>query len=426
MYDWANSVYSLTITTAIFPIYFENVSKSIFIFNRELQNTALYSFILSISFLLVAFINPLLSGLADVGGFRKKFMTFFTLLGSIACIGLYFFTQNTLWIGITGFATATVGYAGSLVFYNAYLPQIATPDRFDKLSAHGYAMGYIGSVILLVINLLCISYYETLGFQDSLSAIRFAFLTVGVWWGAFGLFAISRLPNDSKNNIQSQWLLKGYKEANSTFLKIRKNPVLFRFLLSFFFYSMGVQTVMYIATLFGVVELQLVSDRLILVILIIQLVAIAGAYFFAYLSKMFGVIMSISIMIMLWMLVCLGAYFTTTEWEFYGLAVLVGSIMGGIQSQSRSAFAAFIPTNETKHLTTYFSFYELAEKFSIVLGTLSYGILIEITGGMRNSIILLIVFFIIASVLTIKVRKLSLNLKEEQIEPNNSKPLNTE
>lgn len=414
MYDWANSVFSLTIATSIFPIYFQEVTGDengmMLIAGFSIKNTVLYSYILSFAYLLVAFTNPLLSGLSDVAGFRKRFMSGFAFVGSLACMALYGFQAENIWIGIVGFAIATMGFAGSLVFYNAYLPEIATPDKFDKLSAKGYALGYIGSVILLIINLVTITYFEEIGFKDKTQAVRFAFLTVGVWWAVFGAYAIYNLPKEKKVlKLDYNLWFKGYKESLKVFKNIQKVPLQLHFLLAFFFYAMGTQTIMYVATLFGTDELGLPANSLIMAILLIQFVGVAGAYLFAYVSKKIGTLKSIAIMIVVWIGVCIGAYYTTTAVHFYILAVVVGSVMGGIQSQSRSAFAALIPGN--KDNASYFSFYELSEKFAIVLGTFSYGFLIALTGNMRSSILLLTSFFIIGFVLMIRL----IRMKEKGI-----------
>lgn len=406
MYDWANSVFSLTIATSIFPIYFQNVTGDdkgmVEIFGAQLHSTVLYSYILSFAFLLVAIVNPLLSGLSDVAGLRKRFMTGFMLLGSSACIMLYKFDSEFLCVGIIGFALSTMGYAGSLVFYNAYLPEIATPDRFDKLSAKGFSLGYIGSVTLLIINLLSITYFDLLGFADKSQATRFAFLSVGLWWALFGLYSIWHLPKEGTRQTNGQTLLlKGYKESKKVFNTIRQKPLQYKFLGAFFFYSMGTQTVLYVATLFGTEELKLPADKLIIAILLIQFVGIAGAYFFAYVSKKKGTFFSLSVMILIWLGVCVGAYFTYHEWQFYLLAIVVGSVMGGIQSQSRSAFAALIPGDIDN--ASYFSFYELTEKLAIVLGTFSYGLLIELSGNMRNSVLMLTSFFVVGLFLMIRL-----------------------
>jgi UMF1 family MFS transporter len=406
MYDWANSVFSLTIATSIFPIYFQNVTGDeqgmVQFLGLTLHNTVLYSYILSFAFLLVALINPLLSGLSDVAGLRKRFISIFTLLGSLACLFLYAFDSDRLWVGVWGFAIATMGYAGSLVFYNAYLPEIATPDRFDKLSAKGYALGYIGSVILLIVNLITIDFHSFFGFATETQAVRFSFLTVGLWWGLFGAYSISKMPAEGgKIKAKTNLLFKGYKESLKVFRNIQKVKLQRHFLWTFFFYSMGTQTVMYVATLFGTDELKLPADRLIISILLIQFIGVAGAYFFAWVSKKLGVFSSIAIMILIWIVVCVAAYFTYYEWQFYLLAVLVGSVMGGIQSQSRSAFASIIPGD--KDNASYFSFYELSEKVAIVLGTFSYGLLIELSGNMRNSVLLLTTFFMIGFLMIVRL-----------------------
>jgi UMF1 family MFS transporter len=398
MYDWANSVFSLSIATSIFPIYFQNVTGGdtgmVHFGGFVIKNTVLYSFTLSFSYLLVSLLNPLLSGLSDIGGFRKKFMTLFTLLGSLSCMGLAAFTPDNLPIGVACFGLATMGYAGSLVFYNAYLPEIASPDQYDKLSARGFAMGYLGSVILLITNLLLISFYAKWGFASSGQATRFSFFTVGLWWLVFGLFSLKKLPKDIHSQAFSRKVFaRGYKETLDVFKSIRTVPVLSQFLLAFFFFGMGTQTVMYVATLFGKDELNVPEQGLIVSIMLIQFVGIAGAYFFAFISKKIGNIRSIMLMIWVWIGVCIGAYFTYHAYQFYILAFVVGSVMGGIQSQSRSAFAALVPGKNDN--ASYFSFYELTEKLAIVLGTFSYGLLISLTGTMRNSILLLTVYFLL-------------------------------
>jgi MFS transporter, UMF1 family len=406
MYDWANSVFSLTIGTTIFPIYFQHVTSvnggMISLAGMNFKNTVVYSFIISFSFLMVAFINPLLSGLADVAGLRKRFMTMFTLLGCVASISLIGFTESMIWVGILGFALATMGYAGSLVFYNAYLPEIATPDKLDTLSARGFAMGYIGGVLLLIINLLTIHYHELIGLKSEWQASRISFMTVGLWWLFFGIRSIMGLPGEVgiSNNNGHIWY-KGYRESRKVFVEILKNSVQRKFLTAFFFYSMGTQTILYVAALFGADELQLPAEHLILSILLIQFLGILGAYAFAYVSKKKGSFYSITVMIVIWIGVCIGAYFTVYGWQFYLLAVAVGTVMGGIQSQSRSAFASIIPGESAN--ASYYSFYELSEKIATVLGTFSFGILIDITGSMRGSILLLTSFFIIGWILMIRL-----------------------
>lgn len=414
MYDWANSVYSLTITTAVFPIYFAAVSKKSAIavneegqsivrfLGAELPNSVLYSYSLSFAFLAIALINPLLSGIADYSGKKKKFMQFFALMGALSCSMLYFFKAETLWIGVLFFVTATVGYAGSLVFYNAYLPEIATPDQYDRVSAKGFSMGYIGSVLLLVVN---IAMLQT--FADSGEAARLSFLSVGLWWLLFSMYTFIHLPVGNglvKDRNGESYLSKGYQEIRKVFSEVLKEKSIRNFLIAFFFYSMSFQTIMYLASIFGSEELKIPESGLILTILIIQLVAIGGASLFAFSSKKYGNVVTLLFALALCIIVCVAAYLTTTAEQFYALAFLVGLIMGGIQSLSRSTYSKLLP--DTKDHASYFSFYELTDKVGTALGTAIYGLIANLTGSMRNSIFALILFFVIGILFLNTLRKI--------------------
>lgn len=405
MYDWANSVYSLVITSTIFPIYYNAVTSSensdtVFFIGREFKNTALYSYLLSFSFLIIALLSPLLSGMADYSGSKKSFMKFFCWLGAISCASLYFFTAETLWIGVLGFMLATIGFSGSLVFYNAFLPEIATPDRQDKVSARGFALGYIGSSLLLIFNLIIIQKPEWFGIQSASFAPRFSFLLVGVWWIGFASYTFYYLPSNIYNRkISGSVVWNGYHELLKVVKELRYQTGLKLFLLSFFFYNMGVQTVMYVAALFGDKELKLESGQLILTILIIQFVAIAGAYLFAYLSGRFGNLRALLLALSVWILVCYGAYYIYSASEFYLLAFTVGMVMGGVQSLSRSSYSKLLP--DTKDHSSYFSFYDVCDKLGTVLGTASYGLIEELSGSMRNSVVALMSFFMAGLILLV-------------------------
>lgn len=401
MYDWANSVYSLVITSTIFPVYFNSVTKglnpndTVDFFGFEIVNTVLYSYSISFSFLIIALISPILSGIADASGKKLQFMKFFAYLGSLSCIALFFFDGGNLEWGICFSVLASIGYAGSIVFYNAYLPEITTPDKYDFLSAKGFALGYIGSVILLVVNLLMIQFPSWFMLPDDGMAARFSFLITGIWWAGFSQIPFRILPkNPFGKDIKREFLLKGYHEIRKVWNEVKQIKVMNRFLAAFFFYSMGVQTVMYLAATFGDKELGLPGDQLILTILIIQIVAIAGSYFFAFISKKFGNKQSLVIMVLIWVCICAGAYYVYTVYEFFALAFVVGLVMGGIQSLSRSTFSKLIPRNTTDH-ASYFSFYDVTEKMAIVLGTFSYGFIEQITGSMRNSALSLGIFFLV-------------------------------
>ena len=400
-YDWANSVYSLVITSTIFPIYFSAVSRKpdgtsiVDFLGFQLDSSVLFTYAISSAFLIIAFLSPFLTAIADYSGRKKLFLQLFCYLGSLACAGLYFFTKETFDISVVLFVLATIGFSGSIVFYNAYLPEIATEDQYDRLSARGFSMGYIGSVILLIFNLMMIMKPQWFGIAADNTSLppRIAFLTTGIWWFVFAQYTFYHLPgNVYQRKPKGSWILNGFKELKRVLDQVVELPLLKRFLLAYFFYNMGVQTVMYLAAIFGEVELRLPSEVLIITILIIQLVAIAGAYAFARLSGKYGNIRALMVAVAIWIGICVGAYFTYGELQFYALAAVVGSVMGGIQSLSRSTYSKLIPASTIDH-ASYFSFYDVTEKVSIVLGTLAYCMIAQFTCSMRNSILALITFF---------------------------------
>jgi UMF1 family MFS transporter len=400
-YDWANSVYSLVITSTIFPIYYSAVARNtdgstwVDFMGLRLQSPVLFSYAVSASFLIIAGLSPFLTAISDYSGRKKLFMQLFCYLGSLSCVGLYFFTKETFTLSVLLFVAASIGYSGSIVFYNSYLPEIDTEDQYDKLSARGFAMGYIGSVLLLIFNLAMILKPAWFGIAAENTSLppRIAFLTTGIWWFGFAQYTFYHLPgNVYHRKPEGSWVLNGFKELKKVLAQVKELPMLKRFLLAYFFYNMGVQTVMYVATIFGIEELHLPDDALIVTILIIQLVAIAGAYGFATLSNRYGNIRALSVAVVIWIGICIGAYFIRGQFDFYVLAAVVGTVMGGVQSLSRSTYTKFIPATTIDH-ASYFSFYDVTEKISIVLGTLAYGLIAQLTGSMRNSILALVVFF---------------------------------
>jgi UMF1 family MFS transporter len=400
-YDWANSVYSLVITTAIFPLYYEAVMpEKVHFLGREFVNTALINYAGSFGFLLVCLMVPILSGIADYTDSKRKFLAFFCTLGAISCAGLYFFDPSSPALGLVFYVVALIGFWGGLVFYNAYLPQIAPPEMHDKLSARGFAMGYIGSSILLI---TCLIMY----FQNN-DLLKFSFVLTGLWWFGFAQIALRKLPGArSENKYKKSMLTKGYKELRSVWHQMKATKRLRRYLQSFFVYSMGVQTVMLVAVYFGTKEIAWSSDTekttgLIVSVLIIQFIAIPGAYLMAWLSGKWGNIKTLILANVLWALICIAALALHEPIEFYILAGFVGFVMGGIQSLSRSTYAKFIP--ETQDTASFFSFYEVGEKLGIVLGLFFFALLEEL-GDMRTSILALIVFFIGGILLLSRVPK---------------------
>ncbi len=414
MYDWANSVYSLVITSAIFPVYYSAVTGTdgndlVYLFGREYTNTSLYSYTLSASFLLIALLSPMLAGIADYRGIKRAFMQFFCFLGAAACAFLFFFTgKENLWIGILGFFLASIGWSGSIVFYNAFLPEIADKEHHDSVSARGFALGYIGSSLLLIFNLIMIMQPQLFGITDGGLPARISFLMVGLWWAGFAFYTFRNLPKRTRRKVaEGNILFKGFEELLQVFKQVRKQKVLPVFLLSFFFYNMGVQTVMYVAALFGDKELKLESSQLIITVLIIQFVAIGGAYLFSHLSFRFGNFRALMVAIFVWTAICIAAYYTHTAFQFYAVAFIVGMVMGGIQSLSRSTYSKLLP--ETHDTASYFSLYDVCEKIGLVLGTATYGLVEELTGSMRNSVVALILFFVTGLILLMYASRLRKN-----------------
>jgi UMF1 family MFS transporter len=337
---------------------------------------------------------------------------------------LYFFTRDTTTFAVICFGLSLVGWSGSIVFYNSYLPDIATEDQFDRVSARGFSMGYIGSVLLMILNLLVILKREWFGNISESMASRIAFLTVGVWWIGFAQIPLSRLPNAVRRfGIRARqttgsgnYLFNGFRELRTVFGQLQHRPLIKRFLVAFFTYNMGVQTVMYVATIFGSDELKMEGQSLIITILLIQLVAIPGAYGFSRLSERIGNTHALMVAVVIWIGICAGAYFVQTQAQFFALASVVGLVMGGIQSLSRSTYSKLIPA--TTETASYFSFYDVTEKLSIVLGTLVYGLIEQLTGSMRNSVLGLLVLFVVGFLLLWRIpsqKMYGVHLEKEEV-----------
>ena len=415
MYDWANSVYNLVITTTFFPIYFTAVTRKQFgsdiipFLGRKFVNSSLYDYSLAVAYLFIALLYPVLTSIADTRGNKKSFMKFFCYMGSLGCALLYFFNGTNLWLGIICFMMASMGFVGSLVFYNAFLPEIAAPQDRDRVSAKGFSFGYIGSVILQLIGFALVILLP----GDPFLAPRITFLLVGIWWASFAQITFAVLPETrSAGKIDTNIFSESFSAMKEVYLEIKKLPVLKNFLRGYFFYSMGVQTVMLAATLFGSKLLQLPDTKLIITVVVIQLVAIPGAIWMSKLSEKFGNLRVLTGIIVFWISICLAAYYTAyfkeqggnPEFGFYGLAIAVGLVMGGIQSLSRSTYSKLMP--DTKDTSSYFSYYDFTEKLAIVIGMFSFGMIEEVTGSMKNSVLSLIVFFVFGLLWLIRAQNL--------------------
>jgi MFS transporter, UMF1 family len=408
MYDWANSVYSLVITTTFFPIYFDAVTSSAYgedtvpFLGMTFKNSALYLYSLSAAYLIIVFLLPILSSIADSRGNKKSFMKFFCYLGGLACSGLFFFTVNepNLWIGLGCSMLAVIGFVGSVVFYNSYLPEIAAPADMDRISAKGFSLGYVGSVILQIIGFALVLYFTSKG--DNFSGPRYTFLLVGAWWIGFAQITFAYLPNGKPSaTVKNKDVIQaGFNELGKVWSQVKRLAVLKRFLFSFFFYAMGVQTIFLAASFFGSKVLNLQEANLIVTLVIVQLIAIIGATQMAKLSGKFGNFQVLIGAVIIWIIICIAAFLMAnkaesgynTEYLFYGLAAAVGLVMGGIQSISRSTYSKLMP--DTKDTASYFSFYDVTEKTAIVIGMFTFGFVDELS-SMKYSVLFLIIFFTI-------------------------------
>jgi len=413
MYDWANSAYNLVITSTIFPAYYLGITAAsrvgekayVYFFGRRFINSALQDYALAVVFLIVSVSSPILSSIADYKRNKKNWLKGFCYLGAGACIALFFFTKNNIEYGIIAFALAAWGFWSSLVFYNSYLPDIAAPEDQDRISAKGFALGYIGSVLLQIICFVIILKPAWFGLNEADKTIgaRLSFLLTGLWWIGFAQITFRRLPEPSlvERKAKKHVLMNGFHELKLVWDQLKQMPSLRRFLLSFFLYSMGVQTVMLVAAGFGKKEIfpdPKDEPKLLITIIIIQLVAMVGAWVMSRLSKRIGNWWVLAIAVLIWIGVCVGGYLVKTQMTFYVLAAIVGLVMGGIQSMSRSTYSKLLP--ETRDTTSFFSFYDVTEKIALVIGIFIFGFVEERSGSMRNSIFALGSFFI-ASILAL-------------------------
>ena len=432
-YDWANSVYPLVISTAIFPIFYMALfveSDYIELLGFSFKNTALIQFITSFVFFFLAILVPIMSGIADFLSNKKSFMKFFVITGSFSCIGLYFFDLENIYLGIFFYAFALFSFWASLVFYNSYLPDIVKPEDQDKASALGYSYGYVGSVLLLLLNIFMINFPETFGFENSnegkIQAMRVSFLTVGFWWLIFSQYTFYYLPKSNKK-VDRKLIFKksiffgGFDELLAVWKLLKKDKSVKKFLIAFFTFSTAVQTIILIATYFGEQEINWAEGEktsgLILSMLLIQLIAIIGSVGGAYVSKIIGNVNTLIIFNISWFSICIIAYFIESTTEFYIVAGLVGLVMGGIQSLSRSTYSKLIP--ETENTCSYFSFYQMCMIISIVLGTFMSGAIDQITGNIRYSILLFASLFLLGSFLlrNLKVRKTNKDIEKYEKTP---------
>lgn len=415
VFDWANSAYSLVIVSTVFPEIFNAFAGDAPVFlgiNFHAAET-LYTYSICFSFLLIAVLSPLLSGVADYSGRKKSFMQFFTMLGSFSCIALYFFNPNTLWIGVLGAVLASIGYSGSMVFYNAFLPEIAKKDEQDKLSAKGYSYGYLGSSLLLILLLVMVSKYDVLGFSTEVQVFKLGFVMVGIWWIGWSQWTFNVLPKRSEIKLSGTNRFKaGFKELKTVWDELKDDHTILKFLRAFFMIALGLQTLIIVAPLFALNVVGMAGSELIVVVLIMQFLGIVGAFFFSRLSKNRGNVVSLMVATVVYLFICVTAFFFADKTLFYVQAGFMGFALGGMQSQARSAYSKLIPA--ASHTASYFSFYDVLEKLAIVLGTFIYGGVTyflsqsSVISAPRTGILILGIFFLVALFLWLPLKKVKL------------------
>ena len=403
-FDCANSAHSLVITTAVFPPFFAAIApEQVSFLGSTVSSSAMLAYAITIAYAVIAFTSPILSGIADFGGKRKFFMRFFTMVGAFACMAMFWMERPDQWqVGFWTYVFAMIGYAGGVVFNNAYLPIIATPDKFDSLSARGFTYGYIGSTFLLIVNLVMILFYDKLGFPDKGIPTRLAFIMVGAWWLGFSQITFNRMPKDKNTPLSISIVSNGFGELMKVWQTVKTNFNLKRYLASFFFFDSGVQTMIFLATVFASKELKMELTELITLVLVIQIVAAVGAYFFSKVSENKGNKFALVVMLCIWILITFLAFFVHSITAFYALGGLLGFVQGGIQSLARATYAKLMPVG-TKDTTSFYSFYDLTDKAAVIMGTFVFGSIDQII-GIRYSVLAMGILFVIGILLLLPVK----------------------
>ncbi|MBI4671300.1 MAG: MFS transporter [Chloroflexi bacterium] len=402
MYDWANSAFSTTVVSVFFGPYLSALAKAaadanglIYLLGIPIRFDSLFPYCVSISVGLQVIFLPLLGAMADFSHMRKQMLVLFSTLGAVSSLLLFFATAETLWLSALLFIVANLSFGAGIVFYNAYLPSIASEDQRDRVSSRGFAMGYAGGGILLLLNLILFQFSAPLGISEGM-AVRISLASAGVWWLLFSQITFRTLrPRHAVRQIPPGETLFsiGFKQLGNTFRQIRQFPETVRFLIGYLIYNDGIQTVIVVATLFGSQELEMDSTSLILVILMVQVVAFVGAFFFGWLAGQVGAKRAIVLSLFVWSgVVIYAAAALQSVGEFWVLSAVVALVLGGSQALSRSLFADMIPHGREAE---FFSFYEISDRFTSIFGPLIFGLANQITGSLRAGIFSLVILFVV-------------------------------
>lgn len=407
MYDWANSAYGTTVVAALLQIYFARAvvgEAGVSIAGQTFSATALWGYMLGASALVVFLCAPVLGAIADFSAAKKKFLVGFAYTGSLFATLLYFCTAGDVGLTILLFVGSQVCFVAANVFYDAFLPQIATPERLDAVSSRGYAFGYVGGGLQYAIALALVARHDVIGINEAMAA-RIGIGMAGIWWAGWTLFTVkfvkeSRLGEGrGTGNAQLQWhdyLKIGISRTIATAKKVRRFKHLTLFLIAYLVYNDGIHTVSTMATIYGTQELGLSTTVLMVTLLAVQIIAIGGALVFSRIANLLGTKRTIMLTLLLWSGVVTYAYFTQTATEFFLLGAVVGLVLGGSQALSRSFYGAMIPEEASAE---FYGFYSVFSKFSATFGPLTFAFIAQVTGNARLSIISLMVFFIVGLVL---------------------------
>lgn len=409
MYDWANSAYITTVTVAVLPIYFSGTvvpADGFLIGGTRYSATTLWAFLISLSTFIIFLTAPVLGAVADFTATKKRFLMAFCWGGSLFATLLFFCGSGDVWKTMAFFLIAQIGFVGGNVFYDAFLPHIASEDRMDRVSGKGYAYGYLGGGIQFALSIALISWHGALGIDRALAA-RIAMMSAGLWWAGFSAvtFLILKetgtaepLPERYRRLPRPLAFIRlGIDRTVATALRVRRYSHLLLFLVAFMIYDDGIQTVITMATIYGAEEIGLDASVLMLTLLIIQCIALFGALLFSRLGERITAKRALLITLFLWSgVVIYASRFLAGPVGYMVLGIVVGIVLGGSQSLSRSLYGSMIPPRSSAE---FYGFYSVFSKFSAIWGPLVFGIIRQVSGSSRNAIISLVVFFLVGMVL---------------------------
>ncbi|MFQ5823461.1 MAG: MFS transporter [bacterium] len=394
MYDWANSAFATTVMAVFFPAFFKDYWSQ----GADVtESTAILGAANSLAGLMVALMAPILGAIADCGSYKKKFLIFFAYLGVLSTATLFLVHEGEWLLAALTYVLGTIGFSGSIIFYDSILPSIADEKKIDYVSALGYAMGYLGGGLLIVFNAWMFLSPQTFGLADESQAIRLSFITVAIWWGIFCLPIIFLVPEPkrSKSKSMRESVRDGINQLRNTFRKVRHLKTVFLFLIAYWLYIDGVDTIVRMAVDYGK-SIGFENKDLIVAIVLVQFIGFPSTIAFGRVGEKIGPKRAIYIAIVVYLFAVLWAREMTQKYEFYGLAVTIGLVQGGIQALSRSFYSRIIPHDQAAE---FYGFYNLLGKFAVILGPILIGVTGLISKNPRTGITSIAVLFLVGGIL---------------------------